>query len=64
MLRDQIRDVPKLGRSKATATRQAHGIEPKLRDMLIALDVDMGRLAAIARVEEEAISTNSEDSRH
>lgn len=64
MLRYQIRDATKLGRPKTTAARKSHRVQPNLCDMLIALDVNMGRLGTVARVEEETIRTNSEDSRH
>lgn len=64
MLSYQIRDAAKLGRPKTTAARKSHRVQPNLCDMLIALDVNMGRLAAVARVEEEAVRTNNEGRRH
>jgi hypothetical protein len=32
--------------------------------VLITLDVDMGRLAAVARIKEEPVRANPEDRRH
>jgi len=48
--------------TKAAAVLQSHRVDPKLRDVRVALNVAVRRLIAIAGVEEEAIRTwNSED---
>lgn len=59
MLLYEIGDGAKLGRPETSAAGKAHRIEPELRDMLIAFDVDMGRFAAISRVKEETVGANS-----
>jgi hypothetical protein len=64
MLPHEIGDVAKLGGSKASAADKAHRIEPELRDVSVAFDVDMGRFAAVSRVKEEPLRAKLEDRRH
>ena len=65
MLRYQMRDAAKSsGARKPPLCARRTGSSQTFATYLIALDVDMGRLAAVARVEAEAIGTNPEDSRH
>jgi hypothetical protein len=64
MLSNELCHPAKLERLKASTASQTDRIEPKLGDAIILLDVDMGRLGAIARVEEEPVRTNPEDRWH
>jgi hypothetical protein len=45
---DEPLDPANLGPPKSSAARQSHWPEPKLGYAVVALDVDMGCLAAIA----------------
>jgi hypothetical protein len=64
MLPNEFCHPAKLGRLEASAACQVDGIEPELCDPIILLDVDMGRLRAVARVEEEPVRTNPQNRRH
>jgi hypothetical protein len=59
MLPHQLCNLAKLRRPEASTVRETDWVEPELGHMPIALDVDVGRLSAVARVEKEPIGTNS-----
>jgi hypothetical protein len=60
----ELGDLAQLRRLEAAAPGQTDRIEPQLGDLLVPLDVDMGRLAAVTRVEEEPVRANSQDRGH
>jgi hypothetical protein len=64
MLPHEFGNLAKLGRPIASAARETDGVEPELGDVPVALDVDMGRLAGVARIEEEPTRTSPKDRRH
>jgi hypothetical protein len=51
-------------RAKTTTARKRDWREPELCDGIVTLDMDVGRLAILVRVEEEAIRSVNEDGRH
>jgi hypothetical protein len=53
MLAHELCNLAKLGRLEAAAARQTDGVEPELGDVPIVLDVDVGRLSAVARIEKD-----------
>ena len=50
--------------AKAATVVQANRVEPELGPALVALNVNMGRLAAFLGVEEEAVGADTQDRRH
>ena len=64
MLPHQTQDTTNLGPTEATAFLKANRIEPDLGPILITLDVDVRRLLAVTREEEEPVGTGAENSRH
>jgi hypothetical protein len=60
--------IPSIRRNSAPENpaipSQTHGRKPKLRLGVLSLNVSVRRLVSIARVEEEAIGTNSQAGRH
>jgi hypothetical protein len=64
MFGDEPADVSYFGSAKSSTASQPNRIEPKLGNAPIPLDVNMGRLVTLARVEEESIRPNCEDGRH
>jgi len=50
--------------TKAATPIQADRIEPKLRDTLVTLDVNVQRLVSISRIVKKPIRSNSEYRRH
>lgn len=56
--------LSKLRRCEPSASGQPHWIEPELGTTGIALDMDVDRLIAIGRVEEEPVRPIAMDSRH
>jgi len=57
-------DCGQLGPAEPARTLQGDGLQPHLRHHVLPPHVDVGRLAAIQRDEEEAIRAHSEDRRH
>lgn len=55
MIPDDFVDATELCPSKPTASLQSDRIEPELSDLVLTLDVNMLRLVAIARVEEQSV---------
>lgn len=51
MLLDQALNPTNLSRDETTTALQAHGTKPKLRRVLVALNVNVGRFLRVARVE-------------
>ncbi len=51
-------------RAKAAAALESYRIEPELRPVLLALDMDMWRLGAVRRVEEEPVLAFAMNRRH
>lgn len=64
MLADQGGKSAELGAAKAATVVQANGVEPELGPALVALYVNMRRLAAFLGVEEEAVGADTQDRRH
>ena len=54
----------KFGARKPATTLKANRIKPKLSDFIIALDMNVPRFVAIARVEKESVRTFSQNSWH
>jgi hypothetical protein len=57
MITEDLLDPPDLGPPKVAAVGQTERLQPKLSHAVLALDVYVSRLAAIARIEEDAIGT-------
>jgi hypothetical protein len=63
-LLDQTLNPTNLNRPEAAAALEANAAEPKLGDVVIALDVNMRRFLGVARVEVKAIRAGPQDRRH
>jgi hypothetical protein len=57
-------DLPEFGRSEPAAARKPHRIEPEFRTVRLPLHVNMRRLRAVGRVEEEPVRTLTMNGRH
>jgi hypothetical protein len=57
MITEDLLDPPDLGAPKVAAVGETERLQPTLSHTVPALDVYVGRLAAIARIEEDAIGT-------
>jgi hypothetical protein len=55
MFLDQPLDLQNLSAAKSAADLEADRAQPKLRRLILTLDMDMGRLIPISGVEEEPI---------
>ena len=64
MFADQQFDLAKLLIRKSTAASKTDGRQPELGDLIVPLHVDVRRLAAITRIEENSIRANPKDCRH
>jgi hypothetical protein len=63
MLVDEPTNVAYFGSAKSTTAGQSNRIEPELGNTAVPLGVNVGRLATVARAEEEPIWPNFEDGR-
>ncbi len=64
MFLDGIADSVDFFPAEATAALQPYGVEPKLGFAVIALDMDVWRLASVPGIEEEPKRAHAEHSRH
>lgn len=64
MLTDHENDTSDFAPRKAAAPLEPDRIEPDLGAIGIALDVNVGRLSTITRVEEAAVGPQAKDGRH
>jgi len=60
MCADDFLDSTNLLSRKASADLQSHGIEPEFRNLIAALNVNVGRFVAIACIEEETVWADSQ----
>jgi hypothetical protein len=60
----QLFNLTKFRRSESTTTSEAYGIEPELGSLRLTLHVNVRRLHAVGRVEEEPVRTLAMNSRH
>src|SRR5438034_6864010 len=60
----QLLDLPNLRRPEASARLKTDRAQPELRRPVIALDMNVRRLAPVAGIEEEAIGSRPQDCRH
>ena len=61
---DQAFNLIEFRSTVPAATSQPHRIEPELRTVCIALDVDVRWLSAVRRIEEEPVGALATNSRH
>jgi hypothetical protein len=64
MFRDQSPEASEVFGLESITAFHSHRIEPEFRFAIVALDVDVRRLVAIARVEKETEGSYAEDGRH
>jgi hypothetical protein len=60
----QLLDLSNLGRPEAPTGLKANRVQPELGHTIIPLDMNVGRLAPIAGIEEEAIGPRPQNCRH
>jgi len=61
---NEFADVSNIASTKPSARLQSHWIKPKLRQVVIALNVNVLRFVAVPGVKEEPIGSNSQCRRH
>lgn len=64
MLFDQSVQPINFFATEAAAILQSNRLQPKLGEVVIALDMHMRRLIAITRIKEKPVRANSQNGRH
>lgn len=64
MLLDQAEDSVDFASVESSATLKPHWFEPEFRDILIAFDMDVGRLATVTCVEKEPVGAGPKNGGH
>ncbi len=64
MLINELRNRIQFAGAETSGSLKCHGIQPELRNHILASDVNMRRLASVQGHEEKAVATYSENGRH